>query len=462
MRSTSNVERVAGDYRRMKEVQTATDLYRTEFLQFEREVCRITPGWVQELRQAAMACFTDVGFPTTHDEAWRHTSLASLSERPFQLARNLCDISKTELKPVMSWMGAGCRLVFVNGSFSPLHSSLLPLPRGMIAGSIAGTLGDESSLLRSHLGRYARGEDHAFVALNTAFLNDGAVLYIPPNTVVEEPLYILFVSSPNGKATMSHPRSVIVAGPHSRAMIVESYLGLQEDLYLTNAVTEVVLAENAALDHYVLQQESTAAFHFLTLAVHQSRHSTFTSHSLATGGALARSEIHCELADEGTTCILRGVSAAADRQHLDTQTQIDHAKPHGTSQQLYKSILGGRAIGVFNGKILVRQDAQKTDARQTNSNLLLSEDALIHTKPQLEIFADDVNCAHGATVGRLDEEAVFYLRSRGIGLEAARGMMTYAFGSETINLVTNEVIRDRLAELLAQWISQTCGRSSSL
>ena len=446
----------------MKEVLTATDLYHAEFLQFERDVGASAPVWLQQLRHAAMARFTEMGFPTTHDETWRHTSLASLSEHPFQLARNLCDIPKTELEPAMSWMGAGCRLVFVNGSFSPLHSSLLPLPHGMKAGSLAGALGGDSSLLRSHLGQYALVKDHAFVALNTAFLSDGAVVFIPPNTVIEEPLHLLFVSRPNGRATMSHPRTLIVAGPHSRATIVESYLGLQEDLYLTNAVTEVVLAEDAALDHHVLQQESTAAFHFLTLAVHQSRHSTFTSHSLATGGALARSEIHCELADEGTTCILRGVSAAADRQHLDTQTQIDHAKPHGTSQQLYKSILGGRAIGVFNGKILVRQDAQKTDARQTNSNLLLSEDALIHTKPQLEIFADDVKCAHGATVGRLDEEAVFYLRSRGIGLETARGLMTYAFGSETINLVTNEIIRDRLEELLAQWISQTCGRSFSL
>lgn len=446
----------------MNDILLATDLYRAEFLQFERDVAGITPVWVQQLRHAAMARFTEMGFPTTQDEAWRHTSVASLSERPFLLARHRCAIPRAELEPVMSWMGAGCRLVFVNGSFSSLHSSLLPLPHGMNAGSLASALGGDSSLLGSHLGRYARCEDHAFVALNTAFLSDGAVVYIPPNTVVEEPLHLLFVSRPNGRATMSHPRTVIVAGPHSRATIVESYLGLPEDLYLTNAVTEVVLAEHAALDHHVLQQESTAAFHLLTLAVHQDRHSTFTSHSLATGGALARSEIHCELADEGITCILRGVGAVAGRQHLDTQTQIDHAKMHGTSQQLYKGILGGRAQGVFNGKILVRQDAQKTDARQTNNNLLLSEDAVIHTKPQLEIFAADVKCAHGATVGRLEEEAVFYLRSRGIGLETARSLMTYAFGSETINLVTNEVIRARLAELLAQWSSQTIGRSFSL
>lgn len=446
----------------MNGILPATDLYRAEFLQFERDVGGIAPAWLQQLRQAAMARFTERGLPTTQEEAWRYTSLASLSEHPFPLARHRCAIPNTELEPMMSWMGAGCRLVFVNGSFSSLHSSLLPLPHGMIAGSLASALGGESSLLESHLGRYARGEDHPFAALNTAFLSDGAVLYIPPDTVVKEPLHLLFVSRPNGRATMSHPRTIIVAGPNSRATIVESYLGLPEDLYLTNAVTEVVLAEHATLEHHVLQQESTAAFHLLTLAVHQGRHSTFTSHSLATGGALARSEIHCELAGEGATCMLRGVGAIAGRQQLDTHTQIDHARSHGTSQQLYKGILGGHASGVFNGKILVRQDAQKTDAKQTNNNLLLSEDAVIHTKPQLEIFADDVKCAHGATVGRLDEAAVFYLRSRGIGLESAHSLMTYAFGSETIHLVTNEVIRNRLALLLAQWISQTCGRSLSL
>lgn len=259
---------------------------------------------------------------------------------------------------------------------------------------------------------------------------------------------------------MSHPRIIILVGPHSRATIVESYVGVREDdLYLTNAVVEVVLAEHAALDHYLLQQESKAAFHILTCAVHQERHSTFTSHSLSTGGTLARSEINSELADEEITCTLRGVCAVTGRQQVDTHTRTDHAKPHGTSRQLYKSILDGQTTSVFNGKILVRQDAQKTDARQTNNNLLLSEDAAVHTTPRLEILADDVKCAHGATVGQLDQEALFYLRSRGIGLEAARSLMAYAFGSETISMVKHKLIRDRLADLLAQWISRAGGQS---
>lgn len=445
----------------MNDILVATDLCRAEFATFEREVAGITPAWMQQLRQAAFARFIEMGFPTTEDDEWRHTSVASLMESPFQLARHPRVIPRAELEPVMSWMGAGYQLVFVNGCFSSLHSSLLPLPHGMKAGSLASALASDSGILESQLGRYARREDRAFVALNTAFLSDGAVVYIPPNTVVAEPLHVLFVSSPNGRATMSHPRTIIVAGPHSRATIVESYVGLKDEPYFTNAVTECVLAEGAALDHFLLQQESTEAFHILTFAVHQDRHSTFTSHSLATGGALARSEINSELADEGITCILRGVGAVAGRQHLDTQTTIDHAKPHGTSQQLYKGILDGQATSVFNGKILVRQDAQKTDARQTNNNLLLSEDAVIHTKPQLEIFADDVKCTHGATVGQLDQDALYYLRSRGIGLETARSLMTYAFGGEIINLVKHDLIRDRLAELLAQWISRTCGQSFS-
>jgi Fe-S cluster assembly protein SufD len=260
---------------------------------------------------------------------------------------------------------------------------------------------------------------------------------------------------------MSHPRTIIVADPRSRATIVSSYVGFREDRYLTNAVIEVVLGENAALDHYLLQQESTAACHFLTIAVHQARHSTFASHSLATGGALARSEFTGELAGEGTTCTIRGVCALAGRQHVDTRTRVEHAKPHGTSRQCYTGILDGHSSSVFNGKILVRQDAQKTDARQTNHNLLLSEDAVIHTKPQLEIFADDVTCTHGATVGQLDPNALFYLRARGIGLETARSLMTYAFGSEPITLVKHELVRNRFAELLAQWISRACRRNPS-
>lgn len=439
----------------MKEVLSATDLYRSELSRFEREVAGATPAWVRGLRQTASARFTKLGFPMTHHEEWRHTSVTPIVEIPFTLAGHGPEITSAEIESVASWVGPGHRLTFVNGHFSPSLSSLNPLPRGVIVGSLADSCATVSNLLEPHLGRYAHHEDQTFVALNTAFLNDGAFIYLPPNTVVEEPILVVFVSRPNGEATVSHPRVLIVAGPSSQATIVESYAGLKDDLYFTNAVTEVVLGEEAVLDHHLLQQESKAAYHIATLAVHQDRCSRFTSHSLAIGSALARSEIHGLLADEGISCTLRGVYAATGRQHVDTHTRIDHAKPRCTSLQLYKGILGGHASGVFNGRILVRQDAHKTDARQTNNNLLLSEHAVIHTTPQLEIFADDVKCAHGATAGQLDRDALFYLRSRGIDLEDARRLMTHVFGSEVIRLIIHDMIRNRFTELLSQWTSQT-------
>lgn len=447
--------------RAMSDVAAAADLYCSEFATFEREVAGTTPAWLRRLRQSSIARFTELGFPTTHDEAWRHTSVAPLMDIPFQLAPHRHEIPRAELDPLMSWLAASHRLVFIDGRFSSRHSSLLPLPPGAKVESLAGALANHASLLEPRLGQYARHEHHPFVALNTAFLRDGAFVYLPPDTTVGDPIHLVFVSGPNGRATMSHPRTLIVAGPHSRATIVESYVGLNDAPSFTNAVLEVVLAEGSAIDHSVIQQEHTAAVHLSTVAVHQGRHSTFTSHSLATGGALARREITGELAGEESACTLRGVYAIAGRQHLDIQTTIDHAKPHGTSRQLYKGILDGQATGVFSGRIRVRQDAQKTDARQTNNNLMLSEDAVAHTAPQLEISADDVTCTHGATVGRLDQDALFYLRSRGIGAEGARSLMAYAFGSETLNRIAHDLIRDRLAALLAQWISRVCGQSFS-
>lgn len=443
----------------MKDAGLTTDLYSSEWSRFERELAGTTPAWVQQLRQAAGARFADLGFPTTHHEEWRHTDVTSILEIPFRLAGRGREITKAELASVASWVEPGHQLTFVNGHFSPLLSSLNRLPRGVIAGSLADSCAVVSSLLEPHLGRYAHHEDQTFVALNTAFLNDGAFVYLPPNTVVEEPIFVLFVSRPNGEAPVSHPRVLIVAGPSSQATIVESYAGLKDDLYFTNAVTELVLGEEALLDHHLLQQESQAAYHIATMAVHQDRCSTFTSHSLAIGSALARSEVRGLLADEGITCTLRGLYAVTGRQHVDIHTRIDHAKPRCTSHQLYKGILDGQASGVFDGRILVRQDAHKTDARQTNNNLLLSEHAVIHTTPQLEIFADDVKCTHGATVGQLDRDALFYLRSRGIDLENARRLMTHVFGSEVIRLITRDRIRSRCTELLSQWTSQTYSES---
>ena len=439
----------------MTRTMEATEFYRSRFAQFESAVAGTEPAGVRRIRRAAIARFAELGFPTTDNEEWRHTDVTPIATIPFRDADYSPVAPAAEKLARVTFDAAGySQLVFLNGRFSPDLSALRPLPVGVTAGSLAAALGTDPSGVEPYLARYARYEDRAFVALNTAFLKDGAFVYVPSNTVVDEPLHLLYASTAEGEATVSHPRNLIVMGPGSRASIVESYVGLDDGLYFTNAVTELVLGENAVLEHCTLQRESTEAFHVATLAVHQEGGSRFSSHSIALGGAIARNEITAALEGEGIECTLNGLYAETGRQHVDTRTRIDHAKPRCASRQFYKGILGGRATGVFNGKILVRQDAQKTDARQTTKNLLLSEDAVIHTKPQLEIFADDVKCMHGATVGSLDEEAIFYLRSRGIGKEAARRLMTHVFAGEIINQIGIIPIRTQLAALLSAWVSQ--------
>src|SRR5439155_1493343 len=274
--------------------------------------------------------------------------------------------------------------------------------------------------------------------------------FLPRGAVVEEPIELLYVATTPGEGTVAHPRNLIVAGVNSQATLVETYLGLEDNVYFTNAVTEIVLGENAVLDHYKVQRESTEAFHVATTQVHHDRRSNFKSLYVALGGGLVRNEVRATLDAEGCECTLNGLYLATGTQHIDNHTVIDHAQPHCASHELYKGILDGNAHGVFNGKIFVREDAQKTDAKQTNQTLLLSEDATINTKPQLEIFADDVKCTHGATVGQLSADALFYLRSRGLGLQEARSLLTFAFANDIIERIQVEPLRARLEELLVQ------------
>jgi Fe-S cluster assembly protein SufD len=377
----------------------------------------------------------------------------------------------------------------VNGLYQPALSTVDTLPRGVKVGSLAAALDTDFERVETHLARCARFEDHAFVALNTALMEDGAFVHIPRGVVVEEPIHLLFIGTAGADPMVSHPRNLIVAEENSQATVIESYVGGQvfgcsgvqvfgsdkdapafdvagpEHLntrtpehpipYFTNAVTEIIAAENAVLDHYKVQRESEAAFHVATLQVQQGRSSNFTSHSISVGGALVRNDIRVVLDGPGGEATLNGLYIVNGRQHVDHHTVIDHAKPHCNSHELYKGILDGHATAVFNGKIYVRPDAQKTDAKQTNQNLLLSRDAVIDTKPQLEIFADDVRCTHGATVGRLDEDALFYLRSRGIGLAEARSLLTYAFASDVLARIKVEPLRTQLEELLFARLSKS-------
>jgi len=437
----------------MSDVAQAMHIYRAHFAQFEKELASNGQSWTHRLRKAAISRFSEMGFPTTREEEWKYTNLTPLAKIPFTLAGPALVRITAESLAHATFSGlAGHQLVFVNGHYSPELSSRRPLPQGVRVGSLAAALNADREGVEPHLARYASAQDHAFVALNTAFMQDGAFIYIPKGTLVGEPIHLLFVSAPRGEATVSYPRNLIVMDEGSQATILESYIGLADDVYLTSAVSEVVLLENAVLEHYKLQQESEEAFHIAIQQVHQGRSTTYTSHSLALGGALSRNEVNTVLNGEGGECTLNGLYMVTGRQHVDNHTRIDHVKPYCTSRELYKGVLDGKGRGVFNGKIYVHKAAHKTDAKQTNKNLLLSQDALIDTKPQLEIHNNDVKCGHGSTIGRLDEDAMFYLRARGISQEAARSLLTYAFASEIVSRMKIEPLCAKLNQVLLTWV----------
>jgi Fe-S cluster assembly protein SufD len=459
----------------MLPVMDIKDHYLETFSEFEKARRNENGTPLVRLREAAMSRFAELGFPTTRDEEWRFTNIAPLTQVSFRLASTSVPKQLTALKLDRLTYGAwDCyRLVFVNGAFAN-DLSTLPDKQKFTVCSLGDVLeGGAPRSIEPYLARFtdnvespffyqaaisarasmllaklADYEEHAFTALNTAFFADGAFVNIPRNQIVDKPIHLVFVSIPGREPTMAHSRVLILAGINSQATIVESYVSLGNEMAFTNAVAEVALEENAGIDHYRIQRENPQTFHVATLQVQQNRSSRFSSHSITTGGNLVRNDVNAVLDGEGCECTLNGLYMAQGKQLIDNHTRIDHAKPHCTSHELYKGILADQARGVFNGKIYVHQDAQKTDAKQTNKTLLLSEDAVINTKPQLEIFADDVKCTHGATIGQLAEEAIFYLRSRGIGQEDARSLLTFAFANDIIGRIKIEPIRNHLEELL--------------
>jgi Fe-S cluster assembly protein SufD len=347
---------------------------------------------------------------------------------------------------------AANRLVFVNGHFSAQLSRIAKLPAGVIASSLAAAMSGRREKVEPHWARYADYRGQSFVALNTALMDDGAFLFVPAGAVVEAPIHFLFISGAAEEATMAHPRNLIVLERGSRASVAESYLSFDQTAYFTNAVTEIVLEEGAVLDHYKVQLESEKAFHVATQQAHLGRGANFSSHSIALGGALARNDVNASLDGEGGECTLNGLYLTYARQHVDNHTRIDHVKPQCASRELYKGIMGGKSRAVFNGKIYVHKAAAKTDARQTNKNLLLSEEAWVDTKPQLEIYNNDVKCSHGSTIGQLDEDAVFYLRARGIDPRAAIGLLTHGFAADITGRIKSAPVARWVDKLLAEKI----------
>jgi Fe-S cluster assembly protein SufD len=391
------------------------------------------------LRDEAWRRFVTMGFPTTRQEEWRFTSVASIADGGFVLAAPPeSPVPAVDIDPLRV-ADAAAELVFVDGHYAPALSRSSGLPHGAQVGSLAASR-EQWGL---HLPHAFSFEGLPFVALNTAFLHDGAWIDLPAGSVVEPPLHLLFVSRGGAGSGpfMTHPRIAVILGKNSRASIVETFVGGDGTRYFTNAVTEIVVGENAGLEHYRLQYEGAEAHHVSAILVRAQRAARYASHSISFGGALVRNDLIAVLEGEGVECTLNGLYAADAERHVDNHTTIDHVRPHCGSREMYKGILADRARGVFNGKIIVRPDAQKTDAKQTNRALLLSENARINTKPQLEIFANDVKCTHGAAVGQLDDDAMFYLRSRGLGEGAARRLLTHAFAADVLNRIRLEAVR---------------------
>jgi Fe-S cluster assembly protein SufD len=434
-----------------------TDPYLQKFERFENEAAGKHPSWLFPIRKAGISRFAELGFPTLRDEDWRFTNVTPIMKLPFQpVFQYSRDGLTAESLGQLSFAGLDCsRLVFVNGHYSAELSSEQSQRGGVQVTNLASALALDSGIIEGHLGRYAHGENHAFAALNTAFFQDGAFIFAPNGAVLEKPVHLLFISTSDEPGSTAHPRNLVIARPHSKLTIIESYLGRTNAPYFTNAVTELIAEDNAQVEHCKFQDESLQAFHMAFLHAQLGKECNFISHSIATGARLSRNNIKVVLDAEGVECVLNGLYVTKADQLADHHMIVEHAKPHCNSHEYYNGILDDRSKGVFHGRILVRPQAQKTDAKQTNKNLLLSDAATIDAKPQLEIYADDVKCTHGATIGQLDEDSIFYLRARGIGAETARHMLIHAFAGEIIGRIRCAPVREELDQLIWDRLEQS-------
>lgn len=408
------------------------------------------PGWLAPLRKAAAATFSERGFPTQRDEDWRFTNVAHLAALPFQpAAANAANGAESQTVGRAAFAKlSGCRLVFVNGYFAPKLSRLEKLPNGVCVENLAAAMAKDSAQIEKHLGKHAQTADNAFAALNQAFFTDGAFIMVPAGVELVEPIQLIYISSAKKNGETIQPRNLIIAGANSKATVIESYLGASDVAYFTNAVTEIVAGDNAFIEHVKLQDETALAFHVATISGEFGRASNVNVHSFALGAKLSRNNIRTKLAGEGLECILNGLYLTRDEQLADHHMIVEHAQPHCASHEYFNGILDDKSKGVFHGRIYVHPIAQKTDAKQTNKNLLLSDDATADTKPQLEIYADDVKCTHGATVGQLNSESIFYLRARGIPENVARRMLIHAFAGEIVERIKCNAVREELDKLV--------------
>lgn len=422
--------------------------YLESFGEFQKLTTGRDVPWLRNLQEAAFEHFCETGFPTTRDEDWRFTNVSAIARTPFRLV----PVGEGTVSPsdLGRWRvsGSACQLVFINGHFAPELSVFGDLPHGVKVNGLAAELKKNPATLEPHLGRYVNTDRDSFCALNTAFFEDGGYVHIPRGTVVEGPICLLFVSTDARGPMMVHPRNLIVAEDDSQATILEDYVSVGGGTAFCNVVTELVAGDQAVISHYMIEREHTDAFNISTLRIQQGRSANIASHSVLMGGGLVRNNVHPVLAGEGGDCLINGLFIGGGTQHIDNYMLVEHASPHCSSRQFYNGILDAKAHGVFHGRIIVHKDAQKTDAKQTNRNLLLSDDAQIDTKPQLEIYADDVKCTHGATIGQIQEDALFYLRSRGLDEVSARKLLLLAFASECLDRMKHGPVRTHIDGLI--------------
>jgi Fe-S cluster assembly protein SufD len=434
----------------MSQATKEKSFYEAAFGEFSARARRDEQPWVTRLRERAFERFEEQGFPTTDEEDWKYTNVAPIARAKFQLASNGAGgaSSAETIEGFVAAESRRSRLVFVNGVLRAELSSLEAVAAGVVVSDLSAALsGEHAETVRQNIGRLHEGEADSFAALNTAFLG-GAFLYVPEGVTVEAPVQLLFLSDASGAESVVFPRVLVVAGRDSRLDIIESYAAAGGGAYFTDAVVEVFVGEGACVSHYKVQDEGESAFHVASTRAEVGRAAAYELMTVTLGARLSRHGIEVRLGGEGAECRVDGLYLVGTGQHADTHSLIDHRKAHCTSRQNYKGILDGKSRAVFNGRVFVHRDAQQTDAEQSNKNLLLSPEARVDTKPQLEILADDVKCAHGATVGQLEEEELFYLISRGLHPDLARNLLTYGFAEEIVEKIKFDSIRAQLDEAI--------------
>jgi len=405
--------------------------------------------WLDAMRADNEQCFQQLGLPTLRDEDWKYTSIKPIASKTFTLAESGAAPTREGPRAFDVPHLDAYRLVLVDGHFAPGLSSDAVPAEGVYVGGLARILDQDPARLEPWLGRLAKNTEHGFRALNSAFIQDGIFVHVPAGTRLDKPIELCCVQSGQAEEIVSQPRNLVVAGEGARFTVIERYVHDGEGRYLTNAITEVFAAANAEIEHYKLQQEGDNAYHIASWLIEQQAGSRVITHNVALGGAIGRTDIRVRLEGAHAYCELNGVYVLNGRQHVDNHTKIDHCVPDTRSNEFYKGVMDGRSRAVFHGRVVVHPDAQRSDARQQNKNLLLSDHAEIDTKPQLEIHADDVACSHGATVGQLDAESMFYLRSRGVDEQTARSLLTFAFANDVIDRFDLAPLRAYVEQALA-------------